>query len=140
MDGSIPGMDSSIPGIDSSIPRIALLLPIRSNRINFLTNSSVVEMLTFKTFEPHVQEMFQLQINPSQLMDVVLVNATEKNLPHQEQFSLLFQGSNEYLLPQAIYTLEHQQLGEFQLFLVPVSQDQTSYYYEAVFNRLLPTS
>jgi hypothetical protein len=35
-----------------------------------------------------------------------------------------------------MYQIQHDQLGAFDLFLVPVSQDQDGVYFEAVFNRL----
>jgi hypothetical protein len=35
-----------------------------------------------------------------------------------------------------MYQLQHERLGAFELFLVPVGQDQDGVYYEAVFNRL----
>jgi hypothetical protein len=34
--------------------------------------------------------------------------------------------------------MQHVQLGTFDLFLVPVGQDQQGVYYEAIFNRLRP--
>lgn len=52
----------------------------------------------------------------------------------REQFSLLFRGPTEPLLPQALYPMEHEKLGSFQLFLVPVGPDaQDRHRYEAVF-------
>jgi hypothetical protein len=40
------------------------------------------------------------------------------------------------VLEQATYTLDHAELGELTLFLVPIAADETSRTYEAVFNRL----
>jgi hypothetical protein len=37
-------------------------------------------------------------------------------------------------LPQRVYTLEHDSMGAFELFLVPVARDEKSFRYEAVFN------
>jgi hypothetical protein len=39
-------------------------------------------------------------------------------------------------LQQGMYELQHAHLGTLELFLVPVGQDHTGLYYEAVFNRL----
>ncbi|MFZ5815177.1 MAG: DUF6916 family protein [Bacillota bacterium] len=71
----------------------------------------------------------------------VAVELTEVNAlgstPHQRRFSLLFQGPLDRFLPQGIYALRHDQLGEFDLFLVPVGRQPEGFLYEAVFNRLV---
>jgi hypothetical protein len=33
--------------------------------------------------------------------------------------------------------MEHDEMGQFDLFLVPIRQDDQGFYYEAVFNRIL---
>jgi hypothetical protein len=50
-----------------------------------------------------------------------------------ERFSLYFVGPESYL-EQKIYSVEHEQMGVFDLFLVPVGHDQNGFRYEAVFN------
>ena len=57
-----------------------------------------------------------------------------------DTFSLLFRGPADRFLPQATWRLKHEQLGEFDIFLVPVGQDKSGFDYEAVFNRMLPSS
>jgi len=49
-------------------------------------------------------------------------------------FVLTFHGPADTLLPQKIYKLEHEKLGRLEIFLVPVDQDESHVYYEAVFN------
>jgi hypothetical protein len=51
-----------------------------------------------------------------------------------ERFSVFFAGSGDFYLPQRVYTLEHDSMGAFELFLVPVARDEKSFRYEAVFN------
>ena len=53
----------------------------------------------------------------------------------QTAFALYFQGEGE-ILPQAIYRLRHAQLGDFDLFIVPIAKRRTGNTYEAVFNLL----
>jgi len=53
----------------------------------------------------------------------------------QRAFYLLFRGPKP-LLPQGIYRLAHPQLGEVDLFLVPIRQVRDGFVYEAVFNLL----
>ncbi len=51
-----------------------------------------------------------------------------------ERFSLFFKGPSESLLVQATYPMTHDQMGSFDLFLVPVKPDGEGARYEAVFN------
>ena len=51
-----------------------------------------------------------------------------------ERFSVFFVGPHDPFLPQQVYRLEHESMGEFELFLVPIAGDEKSYRYEAVFN------
>jgi hypothetical protein len=39
-------------------------------------------------------------------------------------------------LGQGVRNFEHEQMGKFELFIVPVEQDEQGFYYEAVFNRI----
>ncbi len=64
----------------------------------------------------------------------------EPSKPEQHVFSLLFRGPTDPLLPQRTYQLKHPQLGEVDIFLVPVSQDKEGTYYEAVFNHLVDST
>ncbi len=51
-----------------------------------------------------------------------------------ESFALLFRGPGTFVLPQQIYTLNHERLGLLNLFLVPVGRDSRGTYYEVIFN------
>ena len=51
----------------------------------------------------------------------------------REPFSLLFSGPLELFLQQHMYTLQHDELGSVEMFLVPVNQDENNTFYEAVF-------
>jgi hypothetical protein len=39
-------------------------------------------------------------------------------------------------LGQGVRNFQHEQMGNFELFIVPVQQDAQGFYYEAVFNRI----
>ena len=71
---------------------------------------------------------------------VVVVKAdqlVEAQCPGQgARFSLLFQGPHDRLLPQGTYQFDHDQIGSFPLFIVPVGAAKSGLQYEAVFNRL----
>ena len=58
--------------------------------------------------------------------------------PRQVQFSISFEGTRETPLSQGCYSLQHDALGVFDLFLVPIGREDDRVIYEAVFNRLIP--
>jgi hypothetical protein len=69
---------------------------------------------------------------------LTLVEVSDLNQSgRQERFSVLFRGPLEFPLQQANYVVEHEEIGIFDLFIVPVARDEQGYSYEAVFNRLL---
>jgi hypothetical protein len=91
--------------------------------------------LHLSTFVPHLHTGFRVSGEAQQLE---LVEATDTaRAPNREQFSLVFHGPSGALLEQRLYQLEHDAIGTFELFLVPVGQDATGYLYESVFNRRL---
>lgn len=49
-------------------------------------------------------------------------------------FAILFHGPVNAALPQRMYRFEHEVLGTFDLFIVPVGRDKNGFHYEAVFN------
>ena len=51
-----------------------------------------------------------------------------------ERFSIFLDGPGDIRLPQMTYQLRHPDMGEFDLFLVPISGDEKGFRYEAVFN------
>ena len=51
-----------------------------------------------------------------------------------ERFSIYFYGPGHILLQQSTYILEHEEMGEMDIFLVPVAQDPRGFRYEAVFS------
>jgi hypothetical protein len=90
--------------------------------------------LTLETFEPCVGEPFIIAAEPEQI-DLVLDTAQARGeWPGGRQpFSLTFRGPHEPLLPQAIYRLEHAELGALEIFIVPIGRDAGSVTYEAIF-------
>lgn len=69
-------------------------------------------------------------------ISLALVEVGERRLRGKyESFSLVFTSGKEHFLPQKIYSLKHQSLGEGGLFLVPVEEKEDGFLYQAVFNR-----
>ena len=98
------------------------------------------------TFQAHLNTLFNVQVGtaingvPIRLMEIRdLVPAAEKATAAasgREAFALVFRGVKRDPFKQKTYTIKHDALGTFNLFLVPVGGDKTYLYYEAVFNRL----
>jgi hypothetical protein len=92
--------------------------------------------LTKNQFEQNVNTRFWLHHSEAGRSEVQLIEV--KNGPSQpryEAFSLFFRGGLEQLHPQRIYAVEHDAMGMFDLFLVPVARESNGFLYEAVFNR-----
>jgi hypothetical protein len=90
------------------------------------------------TFAPLLHAKFLVQLDPSESAEVELIQVTGQESNTMETFSLVFRGPADQPFRQGTYTLQHEKLGTFQLFLVPIGRDESGYSYEAVFNRLLP--
>ncbi len=69
----------------------------------------------------------------TELIQVTVLGAAGPNSTRRP-FSIIFRGPKDRRLPQMIYKLKHEKLGEMEIFLVPVAVDEKGYHYEAVFN------
>jgi hypothetical protein len=94
--------------------------------------------LTHEEFSKHVGTQFKIALAESELsLTLVEVKAYmpgENEQDGMERFSVFFDGPADLLLPQQTYLLRHEQMGEFELFLVANSRDAKGIRYEAVFN------
>ncbi len=88
------------------------------------------------TFTEQLNTTFRVQHEPA-TTDLELIDVADYSDGHQIRFSLLFRGPHEPLLPQQTYPFAHNQLGAFDLFIVPIKRDADGLYYEAVFNRFV---
>ncbi len=97
----------------------------------------MLENLTHESFTPHVGTEFRLRLGPSETRALTLVQVTVLGgvgrTPRRQPFSVLFRGPRTPVLPQRIYRLEHDRMGELDLFVVPIGPDEEGLRYEAVF-------
>jgi len=86
-----------------------------------------LENLTVADFEPLVHQRFRI----ADAFDAELVEVAEiaREPGGRVPFSLIFAGGPNPPLPQAIYPVEHEQLGTAEIFLVPIAPER----YEAIF-------
>ena len=91
----------------------------------------MLEILTVDDFRPLQGDRFRIAPDGAPAVEVELVDVTE--IPREPggraPFSLVFQGGPNPPLEQRIYRVEHDQLGELEIFLVPIAADR----YEAIF-------
>ena len=98
----------------------------------------MLEKLTRETFTGNLNTRFRVVPEGADAVEAELVEVKPgRSTPRQEQFSLLFRGPQDVPLQQGMFRLEHDKMGAFDLFMVPVRKDEQGFYYEAVFNRLL---
>lgn len=86
-------------------------------------------------FSGRLNESFEVELEHERVPFVLieaqpLPSAAATHAP----FSLLFRHAATAALPQQIYTMRHAALGQFGLFLVPVTRDKDGVVYQAVFN------
>jgi len=95
-----------------------------------------IERAVAATFAEHLHSSFRVHHDGAAIaLDLVAV--ADSSTPRQVTFTLLFRGPARPVLAQQIYSFEHDRLGRFDLFIVPVGQDAQGLAYEAVFNRLV---
>jgi hypothetical protein len=93
--------------------------------------------LTHEEFSQNANSKFQVQADENAVVEVDLIEVSElKTYPQQEEFTILFRGPSNVFLDQGVRSFKHDQMGEFELFIVPIKQDAEGFYYEAVFNRV----
>ena len=83
--------------------------------------------LTEQEFSKHLNTKFR--IKGEQPMDLELTEVKsymtqENEQSGMERFSAFFHGPDNRYLPQGTYAIEHEAMGDFDLFLVPISKDE----------------
>ena len=103
----------------------------------------MTERLDHNTYSKHVDEVFRLELDKDNALDLTLIEVTAagpattqhaKDAGRPTPFSLLFRGPPEPVLPQAIYPLTHPELGLLEIFLVPIGPTGDGMGYDAVFS------
>jgi len=97
------------------------------------------EFQTQTEFAANLNTTFLLKLSSPQPIELKLieVKAHESELqlrPDMERFSIFFVGPGDVPLPQSIYSVSHEKMGEFDVFLVPIGKESDGYHYEAIYN------
>lgn len=104
-----------------------------------------LDQLTLNSFAPLLKTKFRVLLG-SEAFELELTEAAPgRSLPRleltgggppPESFSLIFTGPDSRFLPQRSYRFQHDHLGQFDLFMVPVGRAPGLFHYQVVFNRL----
>ena len=93
--------------------------------------------LTHEEFTKAANTKFQVEVDENTKVDLELITISDIKLyPQQEEFAIEFRGPLNIFLPQGPHNFSHEEMGQFELFTVPIKQDADGFYYEAVFNRI----
>ena len=96
------------------------------------------EYYTIEMFSEDVGKTLLMHCGNGQTAELKIVSVTDVgSSPRQLQFSVVFQAPVTAPIEQGIYRIEHDKLGELELFLVPIGRDKDGVQYEASFNRLI---
>jgi len=101
----------------------------------------MLENLTLATFSPLVGETFRLHVPPAHVLDLVLVEATPivaESPAHaanrrKTPFTLIFNGPPHVVASQHMYPIEHETLGRYELFVVPIGPKHGAMQYQVIF-------
>ena len=102
--------------------------------------------ITRAMFTENLKTKFTFQLEDEKLTEMTLIAVNDLNPPSfksdgtniRETFSLVFREPSGLSLRQNTYTVKHDKLGTFRLFIVPGETTTTGKQYSAVINRLYP--
>jgi hypothetical protein len=101
----------------------------------------VTDLPTEEAFRDALGETFLVRLDSGETVRLELAEVTShgdrgSDTPEgvrRRPFSLLFRGDPALALPQRIHRLEHERLGEQDIFIVPLQPDDDGTRFEAVF-------
>jgi len=125
--GESGGTDSSFKSLSKNLASIKKIHFQQQINTNFRFSVKGKDGASSKWVNAELIEVEDLMQSPGPLDE-------EKGIEH---FSLQFKGPSNFDLNQDTYTVKHDQLGKFKLFVVPGNQNQQGLKYEAIFNRLV---
>ncbi len=100
----------------------------------------MIDKLNKEDFEAHLKSRVTVRLEDRGscellLVEVIHIGAKQARGAARHAFSVLFSGAEDFHLEQMIYRVEHGELGEMDLFLVPLGPDPATgkLLFEAVF-------
>lgn len=97
----------------------------------------MIENLTQASFDPLLNETFEVFPEGMEKFDLQLVKITNRDSEFLDAFSLLFRGPLDRVFRHDTHKVKHPKMGEEDLFIGPVMYPKNDgIYYEVVFNRI----
>ncbi|MGQ0591972.1 MAG: DUF6916 family protein [Gammaproteobacteria bacterium] len=96
----------------------------------------MLETLTKEWWSEYLGGSFELMDDGGGTMAMVLAEVTSLGTgagDRRDPYSLVFRGPLSPILPQRIYQIRHDRMGDLDLFLVPIGPDGEGMRYEAIF-------
>ena len=93
--------------------------------------------LSYDNLSKQLNTTFEVEHEHADVQLELTEVSNRKLRERQEEFSIVFRGPTDRLLSQGMWSMKHTQLGEFELFIVPIRKQADGLYYEAIFNRFL---
>lgn len=103
----------------------------------------MIDFPTEANFAKHLNTNFRIELESSQAVEIKLIAVTPRVVEAHEQagmerFSVTFAGPADLFLQQQIYRVTHPEMGELEIFLVPIGKEADGFRYEAVYNYYRP--
>lgn len=117
------------------------LSPTGGFQVPSKSRADIINYFSKDTFSPYLNTTFRASLKTSQgaTLRLIEVNDLQASRRHPESvkgFSLIFSGPKSRPLEAQVYTIEHDALGRFSLFLTQVDRSRESHFYEALINRI----
>ncbi len=104
----------------------------------FKGRSLMADQLTYEGLTNNLNSKFTVCLENDHSFDLELIKLSERMLSSvQDRYSFVLLGPNEKFLGQGMRHIRHEVLGELDLFLVPIGQNESGTSYEVVFNCLI---
>uniref|UniRef100_Q02CQ5 DUF6916 domain-containing protein n=1 Tax=Solibacter usitatus (strain Ellin6076) TaxID=234267 RepID=Q02CQ5_SOLUE len=96
----------------------------------------MIEQLDSKSFSQQLHTIFQVLVPDIGAVPLELIEVTEyTDQPKLEQFCLTFRGPRNPWFQQKTLPVEHEALGQMDLFIAPLGPDDQGMRYQVIFNR-----
>ena len=111
------------------------------------SQAEMIYRLSEDTFSRYIGTTFRIRTSPFTAINLELIKVTRREssapdsekpakVPEVDCFSVMFRGPRKLPLESRTYRFEHDQMGAFDLFIVPVDDHKKQRHYQAVFNRV----
>ena len=134
--GALTGVTAAVPfAAGNAFGQKVVGSPSDSKTSPFI-NTDILSFITASVFEGYLNTNFLMHTDAfnTQTLELVEVKIREES-ERLDGFSLLFSLPSGSYLPQESYLFEHEKIGLFPLFIVPVKTPKGTRY-EAIFSRL----